>query len=147
MVGLFINVLPMRIHVSPEDALLPWLKRLQEMQVEIGQYEYCPLGRIRSWSEVPPEMPLFESILDFVNYPVSVSTQKLGDSLENTGSIERVSFPLSVLAVPGSALKLEITYEGHRFDAPAVTQMLRHLQTLLESMVNHLDGRISDLSR
>jgi NRPS condensation-like uncharacterized protein len=65
MVGLFINTLPVRIQVSPDEMLLPWLKRLQEEQVEARQYEYTPLAQIQVWSEIPRGQALFNSILIF----------------------------------------------------------------------------------
>ncbi len=70
MVGLFLNTLPVRVQVSPQAELLPWLQELQARQFEARQYDYSPLVQVQEWSEVPRGMPLFKSILGFENYPM-----------------------------------------------------------------------------
>ena len=52
-VGLFINTLPVRVHIDPDEGVVNWLIRLQEHQVELRQFESTPLVQIQSWSEVP----------------------------------------------------------------------------------------------
>ena len=73
MIGLFINTLPIRVVVNPGDSLISWLQQLQNQELEIRQYEYSPLVEIQRWSEVPRDLPLFDSILVFENYPVDSS--------------------------------------------------------------------------
>src|SRR5258708_682828 len=70
MVGLFINTLAVRVQVREEEGVVEWLKRLQGKQLEAREYEYSPLARVQSWSEVERGEALFESILVFENYPI-----------------------------------------------------------------------------
>ena len=53
MVGLFINTVPIRVQISPEESLLPWLHKIKDQLVEASEYEYCPLVKVQGWSEVP----------------------------------------------------------------------------------------------
>ena len=78
MVGLFINTLPVRVQVSPQAGLIPWLHALQAQQFETRQYEHSPLVQVQGWSDVPRGMPLFESLLGFQNYPVASSSSEQG---------------------------------------------------------------------
>ncbi|HZI12920.1 MAG TPA: amino acid adenylation domain-containing protein, partial [Myxococcus sp.] len=71
--GLFINTLPIRIHVDEEAPVLSWLKRLHEQQLELRQYEHTPLVHVRGWSEVARGTPLFESLFILENYPVDAA--------------------------------------------------------------------------
>jgi non-ribosomal peptide synthetase component F len=43
MVGLFINTLPVCVHLSPDEAVRLWLRRLQERQAAQRRYEFSPL--------------------------------------------------------------------------------------------------------
>jgi hypothetical protein len=63
MVGLFINSLPVRVHVEGSAPLLEWLQGLQDQMVEMREYEYSSLVQIQGWSEVPRGVPLFESLV------------------------------------------------------------------------------------
>ena len=65
MVGLFINTLPLRLQISPEEQLIPWLEQIQQLMLELQQYSYTPLFEIQVRSEVPGGIPLLESILVF----------------------------------------------------------------------------------
>ena len=73
MVGLFINTLPLRTQVNPEQQLLPWLQSLQAEQADARQFDYTPLVQIQNWSEVPRGHALFDSLLVFENYPTDGS--------------------------------------------------------------------------
>ena len=144
MVGLFINTLPVRVQVSPETSILPWLKAFQAQQVEMRQYEYSPLVEIQGWSEVPRGQPLFESIVVFENYPAK---QKMDRSLElrNVRVFEQTNYPLTVVTGPGPQLPLHIIYDCSRFDAPTITRMLGHMRTLLEGIVANPEQQLSAL--
>jgi len=136
MMGLFINTLPVRVALGGKAALIPWLQQLQVQQAEARQYEYTPLVEIQGWSEVPRGVPLFESLLVFENYPLESALQQPIPDLEiqNVRMFEKTNYPLTLVAVPDSALLLKIAYDARRFDTATITRILGHLQTLLDAI-------------
>jgi hypothetical protein len=60
-------------------------------------------------------------------------------------SAGRTNYPLTVAALPGAELVLQIIYDRNRFDAGAISRMLGHFQTLLEAMAANPDRRLSNL--
>jgi surfactin family lipopeptide synthetase C len=147
MIGLFINTLPVRVDVSPEASLLPWLKQLQEQQVEMRRYEYSPLVQVQGLTDVPRGLPMFESLLTFENYPVdhTVTEQDVRLEARDYRVIERNSFPLAFVVGQDSELMLRIIYDRRRFDTATIARMLGHLQTLMEGVIGRQEQRISDL--
>src|SRR5262249_12331124 len=145
MIGLFINTLPVRVRVSPEALLLPWLQALQRQQVEARQYEYSPLVQVQGWSDVPRGLPLFESLLVFENNPARTAVQEWSSTLEirQVRFTSNTHYPLTVVAIPGSELSMRIGYQHHRFDPATITRMLGHLRTLLEGMVGNPAQRLA----
>jgi amino acid adenylation domain-containing protein/non-ribosomal peptide synthase protein (TIGR01720 family) len=142
MIGLFINTLPVRVRVSPEAPLVSWLKRLQAGQALAREYEHSPLVEVQASSEVARGRPMFESLLVFENYPVDVRTLGCGESLK-AGDVrwfDHTNYPLTLVAVPGEELSLELLYDGRRFNGDVTGRMLGHLQTIL-------DGFTADPSR
>ena len=148
MVGVFINTLPVSVQVDPEQFLLPWLKQLQDKQVEMRQYEYSPLVDVQGWSEVPRGIPLFESIVVFENYPALGEAQKgkLKLEVEKSTAFYKTNYPLNVIGYPGSELVLGINYDGRRFDSTTITGILRHFEILLEGIAMNPEVRLKDLS-
>ena len=151
MIGLFINMLPVRVSVSPELLLLPWLAELHAKHVEREAYSYTPFRLIQEWSQVPNGVPLFESLLTFENYPLDKSLTGgiiSSVSIKEVQAIENTNCPLTLTVfVNESELKFKICYVMSRFDAFMVTQMTKHLKTLLEGMITGTETKqLRDIS-
>jgi amino acid adenylation domain-containing protein/non-ribosomal peptide synthase protein (TIGR01720 family) len=148
MVGLFINTLPLRVRLPPGESLIPWLKELQGLLVEMRQHEHSPLVKVQRWSEVPAGTPLFESLVVFENYPVDAALTTSMPSLEvrDVRVLEADHYPLTLVAVPGRELLLDLHHERARFDAAHGDQMLEELRHLLESMAARPEQRLGELS-
>ena len=151
MIGLFINTLPVRLHVLPQTPLLSLLRELQAQQVDARQYEYSSLTDVHGWSDVPRGVPLFRTYMVFENYPRqrALSTQREDGNAVEIGDLqasERPNYPLLLVAIPGERLQLRVLYDSHRYDAFTINRILRHLQTVLERIARRAEERVSDLS-
>ncbi|MGP0067607.1 MAG: amino acid adenylation domain-containing protein [Isosphaeraceae bacterium] len=147
MIGMFINVLPLRARVIEESELVPWLRELQATMVEQRRFEAIPLSRIQTWSEVPPGMPLFESIVIVQNLPFVGSLQERANRLgiESARYLERTHYPLAVTVLPGTDLEIRIGFDADRFDPHIIERILGHLRAILEAMAARPDRRLADL--
>lgn len=146
MVGLFINTLPMRVQVSPQNSLLSWLEELQIQQLKLHQYEYTPLGKIQGWSELPKGVLLFESILVFQNTFVDISSERQGNlSISEIRITESTNYPLTINVIPGSKICLKALYDSRLFKVATVTRILECFSTLLTNMVTHPALQLNDL--
>lgn len=147
MVGVFINTLPVRVSINPQEFLISWLKQLQIQQNEVRQYEYTPLIEIQKWSGIPNGQPLFETIFNFQNYPINYSLQQPIDNLKifNINSFIHPHYPLNISVQVDSELSLEIFCDRTRFSDDKITWMLGHLRTLLLGMVANPQQRLSEL--
>lgn len=141
IVGLFVNTLPVRSRIAPENQLLPWLNDIQAQQAEMLQYEYSPLSQIQKWSETPRGVPLFESILAFEmssHNPEESAGRSLDDvnlKIDGGAGNLQISNPLSVLVHSGPQLFLGMSYDCRQFDDAVVEQLLDDFNYLLESFV------------
>ena len=147
MVGLFINTLPVRVRMERGEGVGESLRRLQGQQVEVRQYEYSPLVEVQGWSEVAKGTPLFETLLVFENYPVGEALEESSGGLEisDVRNIERNSYPLSLIVVPGQELVLEIIHNSKRYEAESMVRLMGHLQVILQEMAMRPDGTLSSL--
>ncbi|WP_407883238.1 condensation domain-containing protein, partial [Scytonema sp. NUACC26] len=148
IVGLLINSIPIRVQVTAKATILPWLKHLQTQALEQEQYAYFSLAEIQRFSDVPPGMPLFESLLVFENYPLDSAKQESKKTLEisHLRCFERTNYPLTVVVNPGAQLSGRIIYDTSRFEEQTIARTLGHFQTLLEGMAANLQQEISQLS-
>ena len=141
MVGLFINTLPVRVHVSPRDTLVEWLRELQEQQVTLREYEYTPLFEIQKWSEVSAGEPLFNTLLVFENTPLDsgehLTTRAAGLDVQPAAGAggDQTNYPLVLIVIPGHSLRLYFRYDTRRYTAEAITRLVGHLQQVLAALV------------
>ena len=152
MVGLFINTLPVRVRVSKELYLIPWLREIYTQQLEAREYEYSPLVQVQGWSEVPRGTPLFDSLVVFENLPGAKEAGQ-GQSQDGglrskrlTAPMERTSFPITLISGPAKELWLRLTYDTTRFDADTIARLLTHLQVLLLSIAADPRRKLGDLT-
>lgn len=146
--GLFINTLPLRVTVQPDNSFLTMLKEIHVQLFELIQFEYTPLRQILRWSELPGGAQLFESIVVFENYPIDVSLQSRGDLLvnKNIRSMVKTNYPLAILVFQQDELSIHIKYDNHIFHTAAIAQVLQQFQIVLEQIIATPAMPIKDIS-
>ncbi|HEY0169642.1 MAG TPA: condensation domain-containing protein, partial [Pyrinomonadaceae bacterium] len=148
MVGMFINVLPMRVKLPDGEPLAAWLEGIQQAQSEARQYEYSPLVQVQRFSGVPRGVPLFESILSFENYPVDDSIQEYSRSLNlsDVYNVSRTNYPLTIIVAPrAEQMALRFVYDRRRFDAAAAGHLASQFQTLMREFAARPDATLGEL--
>ncbi|HEY0602499.1 MAG TPA: amino acid adenylation domain-containing protein [Herpetosiphonaceae bacterium] len=146
MIGPFNSFLPMRVRVDPDMPLLDWLQEFQLNQVEQRQYENSPLVKIKAWSEIPDDLPLFESYLTFENFPLETTLVERGINwMRPAGGETQTEHELRVTVWPIQSLSFHMSYQGRSFSDAAMQRMLKDIQTLLEGMVARPEQRLGEL--
>jgi len=148
MAGLFINTLPIRTQVDPQQSAIDWLSDFQQEQASIHQFEYTPLVDIQGWSEVPNNLPLFNSIFVFENYPIAeaVKEQKNTLVISDLKSFEKTNYQITVVISPGNQIGLEIAYETHRIEYAAIRRILEQMQFMLDQIVKNPQQQIREIN-
>ncbi|MDB9414330.1 non-ribosomal peptide synthetase [Microcystis aeruginosa] len=146
-VGLFINTLPLRVSIRESDLLLSWLQELQQKQAEIQDYAYVSLAEIQRLSDIPPGVPLFESLVVFENYPREALSRDSRQSLrvKDVENFEETNYPLTVVAIPRQELLIQLIYDTSRFTQDTIERMAGHLQTILTGIVTDTRQRVTQL--
>ena len=147
MVGLFINTLPLRVAVSGEKELIPWLQEIRARQIAIREHEQTPLARIQEWSDVPRGTPMFDSIVVFETEALNARLRRRGGGWQKRSFrlVQNPGFRLSLTAVAGREMRLDLGYSPAHVGRATVGRMLRHLKALLVAMGANPAGPIAAL--
>ncbi|MFI2612139.1 amino acid adenylation domain-containing protein [Kitasatospora sp. NPDC018619] len=147
MVGNFLNTIPVRTRVAKGQDVLAWLRQLQDEQVEARGYEYLPLTRVQSASELPRGTRLFDSIVVFENYPGNGrAAAEHGLAVTGVTAVDTTSYPLDLTAyLDGDRLALQLAYDAALFDGDRVARMAEHLAELLRGMAHGADRTVAEL--
>ncbi|MCZ2077565.1 MAG: amino acid adenylation domain-containing protein [Bryobacteraceae bacterium] len=134
MVGLFINTIPVPARIRRDLSAAQWLEEFHTAQWEFRGHQYSSLVQIQSWSAIPAGVPLFNSLLAFENYPMSVPGEAAHQHSE-VRHFQRTNYPLTLAVVPGSELQILFSYDQEHFTDDAIRRMAGHFQTMLEGIV------------
>lgn len=136
MIGLFITTLPHRIHCAPQQTLESWLTTIQHQQLLCEENGYLPLQDIFQLSSVARELPLFESLMVFENYPVAGPQQENQDlSAELVGSHEEVAYPVTLCLVPQDGqLIVNMNFDNGRFSSELAEQICQFYLSVLKQL-------------
>lgn len=147
MIGPFLNTLPLRIQLSPAEPVLAWLRKIQQQQQELREFEHSPLADVQRWSDVPRGKALFETVVNFTNYFVDSSLRRSNERIEARDPImvERVHFAMVLEAEPGPALKLLMLHDSRRFDEETIADVLQQVESVLAKIASDADCRLVDL--
>ena len=129
MVGMFINALPVRTQLASGQPFVELARALQMQLALQREVEYCPLEQIERWIGLPHDVPLFEVLVAFENYPTPDSRL----DLEVQGGLREVSnYPLLVYFVIGANnLRISLVFDQERFERSELEKLVERQVDLL----------------
>jgi len=129
-IGMFINTIPFRVNTAPTQPIGTWLQSLRAQQLAARPGEHASIEDIRRWCNLPRSTALFHTALMFENHNPA---HRLSTATQAVRLIEKTDIPtLAVLA--DDTLTLTLDYSPQRHPAAQIQIVLRHVQTLLESL-------------
>ncbi len=146
MVGVLINTLPVRVRLDPEARIGDWLREVREDQRRVRPHEHASLVRIRQWSALPPEAPLFESLVIFDREHLDTTMRRAGFGEDRSFELlERTSYPLTLYAYAEDRLLLRLAHDEDRLPPPLARGLMDGLVNLLAGMAAGPDVRLGEL--
>ncbi|MER7771803.1 amino acid adenylation domain-containing protein [Kitasatospora sp. NPDC096140] len=137
MIGCFINTVPVRVRLRPEERIGALLARLQDEQSRLAAHQHLGIADIRRLTGIDGE--LFDTISVFENYPLDPDAlnggaRAGGPRVAAVRTHNDVHYPLALIATPGPSLDLQFTYRPDLFSADDVERVVRRYTRLLETI-------------
>lgn len=135
MAGSFARAVPVRCHLDPDETVATSLKRLQKRDFTAQSHEYLLLDEIIEATGHGASMAGFDTLLVVQNHPWQESTGGSDGQLvmcDFTSDIMS-AFPLTLIATPGVAQKLEYIAAAD-LDADKVRALLGQLPDILRHL-------------
>ncbi|MGA6186334.1 non-ribosomal peptide synthase/polyketide synthase [Nocardia iowensis] len=147
MVGLFLNAIPVRVRLGATDTLGGLLRQLQAEQAGLLDHHYLGLSDIQETIGVEG---LFDSLVVFESFPVDrdgldKASAIDGMSVTGVGAVNGTHYPLTVMVVLDSQLRVSVKYLRDLFDEPAAAALAQRLSTLIQRFVTNPQARIADI--
>lgn len=140
IVGMLINVLPVRIQIVTTQTVLGWLQTIQTQQSTANRYAYASLDQIQTWSPVSGH--LFDSLLVIENYPIQ-TTKNQHLQVDNMRSGLVSTFGLTIIVKPGNTLTVMLQTDKTYGRARSI--LLKQFETVLIAIINNLDQTVGEI--
>ncbi|OBH11335.1 non-ribosomal peptide synthetase, partial [Mycobacterium sp. E1747] len=134
MVGLLINTVPARAHITTTTTTADLLHQLHDAHNHTLDHQHLALNEIH---RITGHDQLFDTLFVYENYPVDTATLLNFDGLtvvEFTGR-ESNHYPLTMQATPGAELGFRIEYDTDVFDPETIGTLLNRLQRVMLTMI------------
>ncbi|SDE31956.1 non-ribosomal peptide synthase domain TIGR01720/amino acid adenylation domain-containing protein [Rhodococcus tukisamuensis] len=144
MVGLFINTVPVRVSVDPDESVAQLLTRVQQEQTQLLGHQYVGLSEIIT---AEGKGNLFDTLLVLESYPVDrqgvtdesdIAGLRLLDVDVKDGS----HYPLAVVGILGATLELNFKYMSTAFSREDVEGFAHRLLTVLEAFASDSEATV-----
>ncbi|MFH9725725.1 amino acid adenylation domain-containing protein [Streptomyces sp. NPDC017254] len=139
-VGLFINTVPARVTLRPEETLTELLRRVQDEHSALLDHQHLGLADIQ---RVAGGGELFDTLVVFENFP---SGGQGGDAPLVTGAevLDAVHYPLALVVEPAEAgLLLRFKHDAARLDQVAVAVLANRFTALLRTVAADPDRLVA----
>ncbi len=160
MVGLFITTLPLRTRVDPNRPVGDWVRDLHARAGEARAFEHVSPLALQAWSDVPGNVPLFESMVTYTSASIGrrdltvhhdgsspASTTPSGNGMQSMVRPEPSNHPLSVgFAEVGDALTIDLTADSRRVEPGVAVRLLEQLRTVLTALPAQPRARLRDIA-
>ncbi|MET9545046.1 amino acid adenylation domain-containing protein [Streptomyces sp. NPDC006627] len=134
-VGLFINTVPARVGLRPDESLTDLLRRVQDEHSALLDHQHLGLADIQ---KTAGGGELFDTLVVFENYPTGdVSGADEPDAPRVTAAevYDAVHYPLALVVEPGESLLLRFKHDAARLDEATVAVLAERFTALLRTLV------------
>ncbi|MDW6005409.1 non-ribosomal peptide synthetase [Vibrio mangrovi] len=154
-VGLFINMLPVRISVNRMQTIASYLQQVHLTTSQLQRYEADSLHDIQQWAGIGQMTELFDAVLVFENYPVADLSGQAHELARvfDIEVYEQTNFPLAVMGhvledLHGQYLSFDFIYNRDLFsESDQAGEIVEVLSRDFEQILIQLTGFDDDMSK
>ncbi|WP_051707174.1 MULTISPECIES: non-ribosomal peptide synthase/polyketide synthase [unclassified Streptomyces] len=132
MIGLFINTVPVRVRIRPQESTGALLDRLQDEQSRLMAHQHLGLADIQRAAGLGE---LFDTLVVFESYPVAEPVADgSGPRVTVLDHADSTHYPLAWAVEPAERLRLTAEFRPDLFDRATVRRLTDALARLLTAL-------------
>jgi non-ribosomal peptide synthetase component F len=149
MTGLFINTIPVRIRIDPEDTVARLVRQVQAQALQSQAHHYGALADIQAATTL--KGALLDHVLVFENYPLAdelhglESKYALGFKIKDVAVFEQTHYDLMIVVEPGTPMQVEFRYNATVFEKHLMEQVRAAFGAIVEALAGGLNPSIGEL--
>jgi len=135
MVGLFINMTPIRVKNLENQDFALLLEKLQVESLGLKKYEYLPVAEIQARSRLKAD--LIDHIIVFENYLHEAATEaEKGLVAVDIKAFEQTNYDFNIIVLPWDGLHVHFSYNALVYDRDIIENISRHFEKTISQVVD-----------
>lgn len=145
MVGIFINVIPVRLRLNPDQTLKELISEMQSHFIDSQDYHDAPLAEVMSRIE---RRELFDHLVTFENHPANTDgdADEIGISISPYEAHDITHYPFGLKISALKNIHLQYSWNTDLFDEKRIESIHSHYKTLLYRVVEDLEQPVRSLT-
>ncbi|MFT4125517.1 MAG: amino acid adenylation domain-containing protein [Gordonia sp. (in: high G+C Gram-positive bacteria)] len=130
VIGLFLNTVPVRTVLRPDETLADLLRRMQDDRVTLMAYDHIGLTRLQAETGHPV---LFDVLYVLQNFRTEDEerTQSALHDVIGEGSLDHTHYPLTVVVTPAADLRFRIEYRADLISEATASALVERFRRAL----------------
>nr|QEO73903.1 condensation domain-containing protein [uncultured bacterium] len=139
IIGMFLNTVPARVALVPDEPLLDLLRRMQSERAAVMPYEYVGLGTLQ---QETGHRRLFDTlfVLRSADGEERAAELRQRHGITDVSNVDGTHFPLTLIVTPETRLRVTVAARPDLFGAEDATTILTRFTTVLERLAEALAG-------
>ncbi|MCH0541874.1 amino acid adenylation domain-containing protein [Streptomyces sp. MUM 203J] len=131
IIGMFLNTVPARVSLAPDEPLLALLRRMQSERAAVMPYEYVGLGTLQ---QETGHRRLFDTlfVLRSADGEDRAAALRQRHGITDVSNVDGTHFPLTLIVTPETRLRVTLAARPDLFDADAAITILARFAQVLE---------------
>ncbi|MGW4488941.1 non-ribosomal peptide synthase/polyketide synthase [Amycolatopsis sp. NPDC004368] len=143
-IGLFLNTVPTRVRLVPDEPVLDLLRRIQSERMDLTPYEFMNLGVLQREAG---HRVLFDTL--FVLRGADGDERYAGlrhrHGITNLVNVDATHYPLTLVVTPGQAMRVTLSYRDDVVEAGEAAVLLGRFTGLVEQLVGDFTAPVGSL--
>jgi amino acid adenylation domain-containing protein/FkbH-like protein/non-ribosomal peptide synthase protein (TIGR01720 family) len=138
IVGPFINNLPVRLSVRPDQHANDFIKDVQAKLFTLTGHQHSSIAQMQEWSEIPWNRRLFDSLLVFQNFNIQDGSMHFGNDVELKEFVGPVhtNYPLTLMITPGVKYEILLAHQTASCSTARARLLLEEWKQLLLQLIS-----------
>ncbi|MCF8113218.1 MAG: amino acid adenylation domain-containing protein [Desulfotignum sp.] len=145
--GLYINTLPVRIQIDPEQTLVDLVSEIRKNWENLRRFQHMSLAQIHACSPVKGSVPLSEIYFsyDYHSLDATITPYKKHMACAGVSLLERTPAGIFLTVQGTDELLINIEYDQRKFTSDIIEQILSHFEICLTSASKNPDARLMNM--
>lgn len=146
MVGLFLNVIPLRLLINDNNTLMTLIKDVNKALNDRRKFEHTPLVDIKEWCDLRANDELFNTLVTIENYPLELNWSNRNLlTIEKYSIKEKTNYNLEIDIFHYDNIEFKFKFNSRSTDKEMVDKIIGYFKQLIDLLISNKHAKLYEV--